>query len=394
MPLDITLTLDHGVLVNYEDRLCDASYIDEIFQKAAQRGIRTILWRTLGGPRGLYRSRSVPSFEDQSPKWKPLLAAVDPLEAAVNSAKKHGLQLLAWATLQDFHIVRSHINVTNTTPFFDQHPHLYWLSVDGKHHHPGLPCYAYEQARQYYMNHIKEVLDYGVSGIFVCFRSHAGEPEEDDQFGYNEPWLQKLRDQTGVNASPSQIRNNAWLAYRMQKIRGDSYTLLLQLVREAAGTRPVWAGVSEEPDILLAGHSEKENPQRSLHRARMDISRWCREGLVDAVVAVASRINPCDPSIAEIHRDTTARFDKPLYTWLNMISQFPNCDGKIEKRTPRPDELRTIVARARECQIDGLALHEVADLEFSYTRIYVDGKKGTIINPHPDREAQWDAIMG
>ena len=168
--------------------------------------------------------------------------------------------------------------------------------------------------------------------------------------------------------------------------------MLLREVREAAGGLPVWVSTAEEPDILIAGHSEKENPGRALHRARMDLSRWCREDLVDAVVVVTSRLNPCDPSVAEVWRDTTARFGKKLYTWLNMICHFHDGQGQLAKRTPTPEELRGIVQRSRRCRIDGLVLHEAADLETSYRRVVVDGERRVVNEPHPDPEAQWDAL--
>ena len=179
------LTVDYADHVMYETRVCDATYIDELIDKAAQRGVKTILWRTLAGPKGPYRSRSVPTFEDQSPKWAGLLDVVDPLEAAIASARRRGVQLLAWATLQDYHIVRPSRNVSSTSPFYDQRPHLHWQSHEGGRYHHGIPCYAYEEARRYYVSHVEEVLGYGVDGVYMCFRSHAGEPQEDDEFGYN-----------------------------------------------------------------------------------------------------------------------------------------------------------------------------------------------------------------
>ena len=388
---EVVLTLDHGVLLMHDPRAAEAAYIDEIFEKARRRGIGTILWRTLAGARGLYRSRSVPSMADQSEAWEQLLAAIDPLEAAVASARRHGLRLFAWATLQDFHIIRDW-GVRNTSPFFDERPHLYWSGVDGTSRHPGIPCYACEEARRYYLDHLAEVREYGVDGLFVCFRSHAGEPAEDDAFGYNEPWLKLLQEETGVDAPPGRIRELPWLAWRLQRIRGDSYTVLLREVREAAGSLPVWVSTSEEPDILIAGHSERENPGRALHRARIDLSRWCREDLVDAVVVVTSRLNPCDPSVAEVWRDTTARFGKKLYTWLNMICHFHDGEGQLAKRTPTPEELRGIVLAGRRCRIDGLVLHETADLETSYRRVVVGGERQVVNEPHADPEAQWDAL--
>ena len=388
---EVVLTVDHGVLLMHDPRAAEPAFIDEIFEKARRRGIETILWRTLAGARGLYRSRSVPSLADQSEAWERLLSAMDPLEAAVDSARRHDVRLFAWATLQDFHIVRDW-GVRNTSPFFDERPHLYWSGLDGRSHHPGIPCYAYEEARRYYLDHLEEVREYGVDGLFVCFRSHAGEPAEDDEYGYNQPWLQQLCEKTGVDAPPERIRELPWLAWRLQRIRGESYTELLREVREAAGSLPVWVSTSEEPDILIAGHSEKENPGRALHRARMDLSRWCREDLVDAVVVVTSRLNPCDPSVAEVWRDTTARFGKKLYTWLNMICHFHDGQGQLAKRTPTPAELRGIVQRSRRCRIDGLVLHETADLETSYRRVVVDGERQVVNEPHPDPEAQWDAL--
>jgi len=395
---NVVLTLDFAVLVNYEHGFCDASYIDKIIEKAAARNVRTILWRTLGGPRGLYRSRSVPTFEDQSPKWKALLEGIDPLEVAVERAREHGVKLFAWATLQDFNIERPGSGISNTSPFFDDRPELYWLSIDGEHYHKGIPCYAYGQAREYYLDHIREVLGYGVAGVYVCFRSHARPdpalPFEDDQYGYNEPWVGQLRTETGIDASPEHIRASAWLAYRMQKIRGASYTALLAEVRQTVGTLPVWVGVAEEPDILIAGRMEKENGDRAHLRARLDVSRWCRDGLADAVVVVASRMNPCDPSVAEIYRDTTGRFGKGLYAWLNMISHFPDTTGTIAKRTATAGELGDIVAKSQRSPIDGIVLHETADLEFSYRRALADGKIETIIEPQNDRDAQWDVLRG
>ena len=400
MTKDIILTIDFAVLVRYENRFCDAAYIDQIIQKAAQRNVRTILWRTLAGARGAYRSRSVPSLEDQSPKWGPLLKAVDPLEAAVASAHKHGIKLFAWATLQDFHIVRQAGKIQNATPFFDRNPHLYWSSLDGKSFHPGIPCYAYPEARQYYLDHIQEVMGYGVDGVYVCFRSHAGEPavadehvaDADDSYGYNEPWMQQMREELGINPSPETIRASPWLSRRMQTLRGRSYTILLQGVRELVRSSPLWVGVAEEPTLLIAGHTEKDRPAH--HRVRLDVSGWCRDDLVDAVLVVTGRSNPCDPSPAELYRDATARFGKSLYAWLNMIAFFRGPDGSGQKRTPTPDQLRKIVAAVQDDEVDGAVLHEVADLEFSYQRIYIDGKKDSKIKPQTDRNAQWDALLG
>ncbi len=405
MKSDVVLTIDFGVLVMNEQRFCDAAYLGEIIVKAAKRGIRTILWRTLGGPSGLYRSRSVPTPADHNPKWKALLDAYDPLEAAVSSAHKHGMKIMAWSTLQDFHYVRFGIRgetgeptvIKNTTPFFDKNPYLYWLSVDGKRFHAGIPCYGYQEARNYYLNHIKEVMGYGVDGFYVCFRSHALEPEQDDEFGYNEPWRKQLRDETGIDPPTAEIRDNGWLAYRMQKIRGASFTQLLREVRETVGGLPVWVGVAQEPDILVAGNSAKENTDRAFHRARLDVRGWCREGLVDTVIVVASRTNCGDLSIAELYRDATQAHGKKLYTWLNMIAQFWNNKEGRMKRTPSPDELRAIVASTDQNEVDGLVLHEAADLEFSYLRIYLDGTKTkweTKVEPQSDCDAQWDSLLG
>ena len=404
MNKDVILTVDFADQVHYEDRFCDASYIDEIIGRAAHRNVKAILWRTLAGGCGLYRSKSVPTFEDQSPKWKPLLEAVDPLEAAITSARKHGIKLIAWATLQDFHIVRFSIRgetgeskvVKNTTPFFDENPHLYWLSVNGKRFHAGIPCYGYAEARAYYVDHIKEVMSYGPDGLYVCFRSHALEPDEDDEYGYNEPWRRQLYDETGVDTPTQEIRDNGWLSYRMQKIRGASFTQLLREVREVVGNAPVWVGVAEEPNILIAGSCAKENPTRTMHRARLDVNGWCREGLVDTVIVVTSRMNPGDPTTAQIYRDATQMHGKQLYAWLNLVA-FHWQHGSKLKRTPTADELQAIIARGAKHDVDGLVIHEAANLDFNYLRVYLDGKKQkweTRFSPPPDRDAMWDALMG
>jgi len=396
---DIILTLDFNDHVVSEDRVCDAEYIDQIITKAAQRNVTTVLWRTMAGPRGLYRSRSVPTFEDQEmnlhPNWKGLLDVVDPLQAAVTSAHAHGLKILAFAPLQDYHIVRT--DQKNTSPFYDQRPYLNWLKFDGTQTYMGIPCYAYDEARRYYLDHIEEVLNYGVDGVYVCFRSHAGEPavaddhaaDEDDSYGYNEPWMQQIRGELGISPSPGTIRASSWLSRRMQMLRGRSYTILLQGVRELVGSKPLWVGVAEEPDLLIAGNTEKDRPAH--HRVRLDVSGWCRNGLVDAVLVVTGRSNPCDPSPAELYRDATARFGKSLYAWLNMIAFFRGPDGSAQKRTPTPDELRAIVRSAEDACVDGLVLHEVLGLEFSYLK----RAPGDVLRgPHHDRDAQWDALMG
>jgi len=170
--------------------------------------------------------------------------------------------------------------------------------------------------------------------------------------------------------------------------------VLLGELRELVGSRPVWVGVAEEPDVLVAGHAEKETPTRCMHRARLDVRGWCRDDLVDAVIVVASRTNPCDPSVAELHRDATVRFGKKLYPWLNLVSWFPDAEANWAKRTPTADELRAIVQSAEPAEIDGVVLHETADMEFSYKRLYTDGRKNTVNDPHADREAQWDALKG
>ena len=59
-------------------------------------------------------------------------------------------------------------------------------------------------------------------------------------------------------------------------------------------------------------------------------------------------------------------------------------EDQLAKGAPTPGELRGVVRSGRVCRIDGLVLHETADVKTSFRRV--------VNEPHADREAQWDAL--
>ncbi len=105
--------------------------------------------------------------------WKQAFASekgfkyIDPLSAAVREAHKNGIRIYAWVDpLDDGRRSLPGYGVWFTSRFHEDNPQYRLLDKDG-HRRWGQLCFGYPAVREYKSNIIRELLDYGVDGIYL-----------------------------------------------------------------------------------------------------------------------------------------------------------------------------------------------------------------------------------
>lgn len=161
-----------------------------------------------------------------------VMRAIDPLEACVRHAHKHGMRVYPEVTIFDS------LYYAPPTEFFQQHPEYTWVSRDGKKHIPGVPCYAYPEVREYRVAQMKELCAYGIDGLKLCPRSHSPWPgrksgggnEGSRGYGFNEPVVKEYLRRYGKD--PRQVQSDSLDELRFVQLKGDFLTQFLREVQQ------------------------------------------------------------------------------------------------------------------------------------------------------------------
>ncbi len=358
---EVTLNLDFFDLVTVEklwdlDRL-DAA-IERMCRRSAEAGVKRILYRVSVCGEVSYPSKVMTPFDGDPrrgehgvggttclcDRLKDCLDRWDPLALTVESGHRHGLEVWGWITLFDSYFP----NLQDE--FLDAHPAYWWASRDGKAFLRGVPCYACPEVVDYRLAEAREVLGYGVDGLYFSVRSHASWPSDAAwEYGYNAPVVEAFRERYGRD--PRLAPADSLDVLRFVKLGGEFLTGFLRRAKALAGDRPV-----------AINFAESDASPAKATRMFVDVDTLVREG----IVAEACSLSGLDES--EAARLKLLR-DEPLKVslWRNVWAWGATVTG--DERQWYADRVAGYVDELYLSRwVDGVCLHE--QLHFEVLDLY------------------------
>jgi len=237
----------------------------------------------------------IPSY---LPNMAKLLRETDPLADCVELGHKYGMRVWAWLTVYDS------MYYAPEGEFFHDNPQYTWVSRDGTKRIPGVPCYAYPEVREYRLRQVKELLAYGVDGLYMSMRSHSPWPTDvsgSREYGYNEPVIEEYKRRYGSDPRDAQPDSLAQL--RFVKLKGEFLKLFLRQAHglcEARGKKLAMNTGFGDADPLSAG------------RMYVPADDLCRERVVDELSVITS-------AAADLTRWRVLGGDQvKITTWTNI----------------------------------------------------------------------------
>lgn len=257
--------------------------------------------------------------------------AFDTLQAAVEIGHELGLEVHGWLSLnEDDH------GLGWPSRFSRQHPECRWVRRSGQPYRSQL-SFAFPEVRQYKLGLVREVLAYGVDGIFLDW-IRTGDIRDNPQadadgnadFGYEQPNLAAFRETYGLEARQVAPDDPRWVALAaapitqfMREFR-DLLASQPRPTRSAAMVQHPWAyrGVLPEqitadtpPWVVNMGGNRYAGSLRGLG---CDIRTWAREGLVDNLLVSGYYTAGGTPEMAYRYLvdETEARLPLTLYAWV------------------------------------------------------------------------------
>jgi hypothetical protein len=156
------------------------------------------------------------------------------------------------------------------TKFVHDHPEYQLVDREGKHYHYGNLEWAYPEAREYWLNDVKLILDkYDVDGIYMDTRTECMSPEHADKYGFNEPIVREFQKRYGVNILEEDFDVEKWRA-----LRGEYFTLFLSEMSKTIHAR----GKS-----FCLGTSRGDYIGFPLGNMKLEWRKWISEKMIDAL---------------------------------------------------------------------------------------------------------------
>lgn len=301
--------------VDYFDEVCirekplDSRDVDVLIYRCAKSGVDTIFWRAIGlgvagYPSHLLQSPGALADSDMSSflprvqteqndsegnsenfvlrtqKRDSLIAwgeridrslqRMDPIAAARDACRKHGMAFYIWHDFLDEQLNRA----------LAEHPQWRVLGRDEITTFPGLRSYAIEEAITDQLRVIEELLQYSPDGLYLCTSCHNRHlrfPEPEDFFGFEEPVVTACQ-QKGID-----IRNDAFDQERWHEVKGDFITDFFRRVKQLV--HPL--GVKLAIGTQLGTHTILTSPVFSTHipyRFATQWKNWVDEEIADILI--------------------------------------------------------------------------------------------------------------
>ncbi|MBN1555120.1 MAG: hypothetical protein JXA11_10260 [Phycisphaerae bacterium] len=342
------------------------SYLRELVRKCADCGIETLYWRVSEIGRVTYRSNvrtRVGSPPKNTPYQEPsvmdlILKQCDPLEVGVEEAHRCGLNIFAYVTLFDEYYpgMESDFEVC--------HPEYTWKHLSQNHHVRGLLSYAYPEVRQHRLAEIRELIEYGVDGIYLdTARSHSGiqpilalplgrhNPHEN--YGYNEIEVEAFREETGLDplrTDRTQPEYRPVYLEEYHKFRGRYLTRFLREVRQETNRKPIELSVGFYTDAACYLSPAGQRGRSVMGRFHHDYETWVDEDLIDSIVLIAEHRRFGARDWVEHSRDIfepVRKKGKKIYLWAAT-------EAVIDQMEDAPGELPLNITVDREMFLEGL----------------------------------------
>jgi uncharacterized lipoprotein YddW (UPF0748 family) len=355
---ETVLNVDYYDIVISTGSLYDESCIEELFQKCADNGISTVLWRLSICGVAAWHSK-VRSWYDAKYVQAPhaynmvrILRKFDPLEVACRLGKKYGVKVFAWITVMDEDATPGLIS-----DFVLEHTECTWQSRDQRRFLRGALCYAYPEVMEFRLNELQEVLNYDLDGVYLCTRSHArhgNESRDLDDFGYNPPIVKEYSKRHGVD-----ILHDDFDKLKFYEIQGDFFTDFIRRSSSAIKEKklPLWLGIHSDGYSLM-----NISPMGHM---KLDYRHWVEEDLIDGLIVAAGE------AVLDKHdlwfRDLRDRYrfiqdaGKLLLCWFRLWDWRNNLTY-LAGDTKNPQLIQDVASHYADF-FDGYAFHEAQNLE-------------------------------
>ena len=396
--IDVANNLYCGYEMGYyygEDRLRG------LIRNAAAAGIDTIYWRVSATGQVSYPSKvrtvigdrpaRVSGFQRTSVE-NLIVRQCDPPAVAVDEAARCGLKVFAYVTLFDEYYpgMESAFEVRN--------PRFTWKHLSQDHHIRGLLSYAYPEVRRHRLAELKELIAYGVDGIYLdTARSHSGvQPVRGLPltarspylcYGYNEPEVEAFRDETGLDPLAVDRTGNEYLPMHLEeyhRFRGRYLTQFIREARELTRESGIELSVGFYTDAACYLSPAGQRGRVVMGRFGHDWQTWVAEDLVDSIVLIAEhrRYGARDwreHSEAQF-ADARAR-GKKVYIWAAteaVIDQMEDPPGQLPLNITADRELfleglRRALQKCFDTSADGVYLYEAYHQErFDYWKDLIE----------------------
>ena len=377
--MEIALNVDPSDPPRYNVVPCDEEWVDSIFAKGKAHGVKRMLWRVSLG-RAYYHSKLMtPVDRACGERWAPVadfVERLDPLACAVRSAKRHGVEIIAWYPFSETHISKPELDLTD--PFFRKRRDLYWLSRDASRAFLGHPCLAEPEARERLTAICAELSDYGVDGIFLSTRTHCPrpglssrncEPFKADEFGFNDPIVKEMKQRTGVDISITPVEDMApEVVETWHRLKGEYLTNWLRDVRAVLKPRGQKLFFNTTPDRYGFLHSGAAKECLKIYK---DWETWIQEDLLDGISVITLRDKSPEPNVASVEPIRQTAPDGPLYVWTICLYTRPPEESAGRRfdfgnwRARTPEVLDKILAKVDAQGAKGAFMHEMYALLFT-----------------------------
>lgn len=243
-------------------------------------------------------------------------AHFDTLKAAVDYGHQIGLQIWAWASInEDDH------GWGLGSDFAKAHPQFRWTRKDGRPYITQL-SYAFKEVRDYKLALLKDLLDrYAIDGLFLDW-IRTGDVRDNPQndangianYGYETPNLEAFKSKTGKDAKDVAPDDENWL-----RVKAEPQTVFMRDVRKLAQSYKDRA----VPLCALVGHPWHyrgfgDKIAGNLKGLNLDTEAWADEGLVDSIVAAGYFRDGGTPEMAykALKDETGGKLDVWTYAWV------------------------------------------------------------------------------
>jgi hypothetical protein len=162
-------------------------------------------------------------------------------------------------------------HVTWQTTFSRANPELTVTDRRGGVHQWGVLCFGYPEVRDHLRQRIREyVSEHEWDGVFLCLRTQARPAAFADQFGFNPPVVDAMRERHGADILTHDFDLAAW-----RQVQGDFFTAFLRELRADLRSRGIGLSVGV-PRGEIIGPPIGNWP--------IQWRTWAEEGLIDALI--------------------------------------------------------------------------------------------------------------
>jgi hypothetical protein len=172
---------------------------------------------------------------------------------------------------RSFHNAMHGQHVTWQSTFSRAHPEFAVADRAGEKRQWGVLCFGYPEVRRHFRDRIREyITEYDWDGVFLCLRTQARPAIFADQFGFNAPVRETMRERHGVDILTQDFDLDAW-----RGVNGEFFTTFLRELR---------ADMRSQGLSISVGVPRGDVIGPPVGNWPIQWRTWADEGLIDALI--------------------------------------------------------------------------------------------------------------